>query len=116
MIRFTARGSGCSIIGVAVSEVFRCSTRFSCRFGDDHAGTDDRVSGPALDRLNYGPLPSFRDPDGIRWVLQDVTTPPPGRIDPAATSFACTGDLAGDWADCDADCMAREQAGAELPW
>ena len=123
--------------GVAVSHVFHCSTGFSCRFReDDHAATGDRVSGPAPDRLSYGSFASFSDPDGNRWVLQEVTSRLPGRIDPAATSFVSAGDLAGalrraaaaraeheartgttdrNWHDWYADYMVREQAGAELP-
>ncbi|ONI73899.1 glyoxalase [Kribbella sp. ALI-6-A] len=101
-----------------------------------HAGTDERVSGPSPDRSSYGSFLSFEDPDGNGWILQEVTTRLPGRIDPAATSFASTDDLAAalrraahahgeheartgqedaDWPDWYADYMVKEQAGTELP-
>jgi hypothetical protein len=101
-----------------------------------HAGTDERVSGPSPDRSSYGSFLSFEDPDGNGWILQEVTTRLPGRIDPAATSFASTDDLAAalrraadahgeheartgqedaDWPAWYADYMVREQAGTELP-
>ncbi len=123
--------------GVVVSQVFHCSTGFSCRFGnDDRAGTDERVSGPAPGRRSYGSFASFSDPDGNTWVLQEVTTRLPGRIDAGATSFASTGDLAdalrrasaahaeheartgtadANWPEWYADYMVGEQAGAAVP-
>ncbi len=123
--------------GVAVTQVFHCSTGCSCRFGDDdRAGTGDRVSGPAPDRRSYGSFASFSDPDGNTWLLQEVTTRLPGRMDAGATSFASTGDLAdalrrasaahaeheartgtadANWPDWYADYMVGEQAGAAVP-
>jgi len=101
-----------------------------------HAGTDARVPGPDPDRHSYGSFLSFSDPDGNGWLLQEITTRLPGRVDPAATTFASTEDLAGalrraaaahgehearigaedpDWPDWYADYMVREQAGTELP-
>ena len=66
------------------------------------------------------------------WLLQEVTTRAPGRIDPGETSFASTNDLAGalrraeagygehekrneNWPKWYAARMAAEQAGKELP-
>jgi catechol 2,3-dioxygenase-like lactoylglutathione lyase family enzyme len=101
-----------------------------------HAGTDNRVPGPAPDRSSYGSFLSFSDPDGNGYVLQEVTTRLPGRVDPAATGFASASDLASalrraaaahgehearigqadpDWPSWYADYMVREQAGTELP-
>ena len=101
-----------------------------------HAGTDARVPGPAPERASYGSFLSFDDPDGNGWILQEVTTRLPGRIDPAATTYASTADLAAAirrasavhkehesrtgtqdpaLADWYADYMVREQAGTELP-
>jgi catechol 2,3-dioxygenase-like lactoylglutathione lyase family enzyme len=101
-----------------------------------HAGTDARVPGPDPERNSYGSFLSFSDPDGNGWLLQEVTTRLPGRVDPAATAFTSTTDLAGalrraaaahgeheartgvadpDWPDWYADYLVREQAGAELP-
>ena len=95
-----------------------------------------RISGPAPGRQSYGSFVSFEDPDGNVWIVQEVTRRLPGRIDPAATSFASANDLAsamrraaaahgehekrngqrdGDWPDWYAAYMAAEQAGTELP-
>jgi catechol 2,3-dioxygenase-like lactoylglutathione lyase family enzyme len=101
-----------------------------------HAGTEARVPGPDPNRNSYGSFLSFSDPDGNGWLLQEITTRLPGRLDPATTSFASTQDLAGalrraaaahgeheartgaedpNWPDWYADYMVREQAGTELP-
>jgi catechol 2,3-dioxygenase-like lactoylglutathione lyase family enzyme len=95
-----------------------------------------RASGPAPDRSSYGSFASFNDPDGNAWLLQEVTTRLPGRVDSAATSFASTSDLARamerasaahgehekrigqadpNWPDWYAEYMVREQSGEELP-
>jgi catechol 2,3-dioxygenase-like lactoylglutathione lyase family enzyme len=165
LIQFTPPGSGCSVqfgtnltsatpgsaqglylivpdveavrdeliaLGVEVSEVFHEGTR-GARF---HRATNGRVSGPAPDRSSYGSFASFSDPDGNGWLLQEVTTRLPGRIDSAATSFASANDLASalrrasaahgeheqrtgeadpNWPDWYAEYMVAEQAGEELP-
>jgi catechol 2,3-dioxygenase-like lactoylglutathione lyase family enzyme len=101
-----------------------------------HAGTDARVPGAAPAHNSYGSFLSFSDPDGNGWILQEVTTRLPGRVDPAATTFASTTDLADalrraaaahgehearigaadpDWPAWYADYMVREQAGTDLP-
>jgi catechol 2,3-dioxygenase-like lactoylglutathione lyase family enzyme len=119
--------------GVEASEVFH-ERGLGGRFHP--AGAEDRVSGPAPDRQSYGSFASFSDPDGNGWLLQEVTARLPGRVDPAATSFASAGDLSEalrrasaahgehearigredpDWPDWYADYMVREQAGEELP-
>ena len=38
--------------------------------------------------------PRSSDPDGNGWLLQEITTRLPGRIDPATTTFASASDLA----------------------
>ena len=75
--------------GVDVSEVFH----------DDggvfhHAGTQGRVAGPAPDRTSYGSFASFSDPDGNGWLLQEVTTRLPGRVE-GETTFTSAAELAG---------------------
>ncbi len=101
-----------------------------------HGGTDARMPGPAPDHGSYGSFLSFSDPDGNGWLLQEVTTRLPGRVDPSTTVFATTADLAAalrraaaahgehekrtgaadpDWPDWYADYMVKEQSGAELP-
>jgi catechol 2,3-dioxygenase-like lactoylglutathione lyase family enzyme len=101
-----------------------------------HGGTDARVPGPDPQRNSYGSFLSFSDPDGNGWLLQEITTRLPGRVDPAGTAFAAAADLAAalrraaaahgeheartgaedpDWPDWYAEYMVREQAGADLP-
>jgi catechol 2,3-dioxygenase-like lactoylglutathione lyase family enzyme len=53
-----------------------------------------RQPGPDPERASYGSFFSFADPDGNTWLVQEVTTRLPGRIDAAATAFASTADLA----------------------
>jgi catechol 2,3-dioxygenase-like lactoylglutathione lyase family enzyme len=50
---------------------------------------------PGLDpeRTSYGSFCSFNDPDGNLWIVQEVTTRHPGRIDPTETAFASADDL-----------------------
>lgn len=101
-----------------------------------HAGSGNRAAGPHPQRRSYGSFLSFDDPDGNSWILQEVTTRLPGRVDPAVTSYASSGDLAAalrraaaahgehearighedpDWPSWYAEYMVREQAGTELP-
>jgi catechol 2,3-dioxygenase-like lactoylglutathione lyase family enzyme len=108
-----------------------------------YAGKDEpylfgsvRVSGPDPERRSYRSFASFKDPDGNGWLLQEITTRLPGRIDAAATSFASANDLANamrraeaahgehekrigaadtNWPDWYAEYMVAEQAGKELP-
>jgi len=53
-----------------------------------------RQPGPDPERTSYGSFFSFTDPDGNTWLVQEVTTRLPGRIDTAAMAFASTEDLA----------------------
>src|SRR5207342_1871140 len=79
--------------GVEISEVFHAGDRF--------VGADEpypfgrvRVSGPDPQHGSYRSFASFRDPDGNGWLLQEITTRLPGRIDRAETAFASVKDLA----------------------
>ena len=81
-------------LGVEVSEVFHDA-------GSVHSGTDEpylfgrlRVSGPDPEHQSYHSYASFHDPDGNGWLIQEVTTRLPGRIDAAGTTFASPRDLA----------------------
>jgi catechol 2,3-dioxygenase-like lactoylglutathione lyase family enzyme len=67
--------------GIKVGEIF-------------HLGPNGPVSGPDPEHGTYRSLASFSDPDGNGWVLQEITTRLPGRIDSAATSFGSASDLA----------------------
>src|SRR6266568_4335592 len=80
--------------GVKISEVFHDS-------GGVYAGPDEpylfgrlRVTGPDPEHRSYRSFASFNDPDGNGWLLQEITTRLPGRIDPATTTFASANDLA----------------------
>lgn len=95
-----------------------------------------RASGRDPEGGTYASFVAFSDPDGNGWVLQEVTTRFPGRIDAAGTTFASHTDLADalrraeaahgehekrtgeydkEWPDWYARYMAAEQAGEELP-
>jgi catechol 2,3-dioxygenase-like lactoylglutathione lyase family enzyme len=52
-----------------------------------------RQPGPDPERTSYGSFFSFNDPDGNLWLVQEVTTRHPGRIDATATAFASADDL-----------------------
>jgi predicted enzyme related to lactoylglutathione lyase len=45
-----------------------------------HAGTEGRVAGPAEGHADYKSFATFSDPDGNRWVLQEIRTRLPGRL------------------------------------
>jgi predicted enzyme related to lactoylglutathione lyase len=126
-----ARGQ-LSASGAEVSEVFHPGTP-GAQFSGDASG---RVSGRAPDGGSYGSFATFSDPDGNGWLLQEVTTRLPGRVDAAATAYASAADLAAalrraaaahgehekrtgaadqNWPDWYAAYMVAEQAGAELP-
>ena len=119
--------------GVEVSGVFHSGTP-GAQFQPEGAG--DRVDGRAPEDKSYGSFATFSDPDGNGWLLQEVTTRLPGRIDAAETAFSSTADLAGalrraaaahgehekrtgqrdeGWPDWYAAYMVAERAGAELP-
>jgi catechol 2,3-dioxygenase-like lactoylglutathione lyase family enzyme len=122
--------------GVEISEVFHSEGA--------NAGTDDpylfgrvRVSGPDPQHGSYRSFASFSDPDGNGWLLQEVTTRLPGRIDSGVTSYGSVSDLSSalrraeaahgehekrtggqrdaNWPDWYATYMAAEQSGEELP-
>jgi len=109
--------------GVDVSEIF-------------HFGPDGPASGPDPEHGSYRSLATFSDPDGNTWLLQEITTRLPGRIDADVTSFGSASDLASalrraetahgqhekrtgqrdeNWPDWYAEYMVREQSGEELP-
>ena len=127
-----ARGE-LAVRGVNISEVFHAGTP-GAQFQPD--GTRGRLSGPAPDHASYSSYATFSDPDGNTWLLQEVTTRLPGRIDSSETSFASANDLASalrraetahgehekrtgqrdeNWPEWYAAYMAAEQAGKELP-
>jgi len=54
-----------------------------------------RQPGVDPERTSYGSFFSVNDPDGNVWLVQEVTTRLPGRVDAAGMAFASTADLEG---------------------
>ena len=119
--------------GADVSEVFHPGAP-GAHFQPD--GSSARLSGPAPDHISYRSYATFSDPDGNRWLLQEVTARLPGRVDHAGTAFDSANDLASafrraaaahgehekrighpdaNWPDRYAAYMVAEQAGQTLP-
>ena len=159
VVQFTPRGSPCSVhFGTGIPSAVPGSTRGLYLVVSDiqsaRAELIDRgvdvsevfhragpgqppLSGPDPARRSYFSYATFSDPDGNEWLLQEVTTRFPGRIDSNATSFASASDLASamrrasvahgehetrtggqrdeNWPDWYAEYMVAEQAGKELP-
>jgi len=109
--------------GIEVGEIF-------------HLGPDGPVSGPDPEHRSYRSRAVFSDPDGNVWLLQEITSRLPGRVDAGPTSFSSASDLASalrraeaahgehekrigaadpNWPDWYAKYMVAEQAGTELP-
>ena len=103
-----------------------------------------RQPGPDPERTSYGSFFYFTDPDSNTWLVQEVTTRLPGRVNPDATGYASAADLESalrraeaahrehekrngrshlfhrsdqdtNWPAWYAGYMAAEQAGADLP-
>jgi catechol 2,3-dioxygenase-like lactoylglutathione lyase family enzyme len=109
--------------GVQVGEIF-------------HLGPNGPEPGLDPQRGTYRSRAEFKDPDGNTWVLQEITSRLPGRVEPGPTSFASASDLSSalqraarahgtheertgqrdeEWPDWYAEYMVREQSGRELP-
>ena len=101
-----------------------------------HLGPNGPAPGLDPERRTYRSRAEFKDPDGNSWVLQEITSRLPGRVEPGPTAFASATDLAialrraaiahgqheartgqrdENWPDWYAEYMVREQAGTELP-
>ena len=52
-----------------------------------------RQPGPDPERTSYGSFFYFTDPDGNTWLLQEVTTRLPGRMNASETGYVSTEDL-----------------------
>ena len=122
--------------GIEVSEVFHGDPGVFAGKDEPYLFGSKRVSGPEPAHSSYKSFASFHDPDGNGWLFQEITTRIPGRLDPAATTFASANDLASamrrasvahgqheartgqvdkNWSDWYAEYMVREQNGKELP-
>ena len=103
-----------------------------------------RQPGPDPERSSYGSFVYFTDPDGNTWLVQEVTTRLPGRMNATETGYASAADLESalrraeaahrehekrngrahlfhrsdqseNWLDWYAAYMVAEQAGTDLP-
>lgn len=117
--------------GVEVSEVFHFTA------GPFNSTVENpRASGRDPQGRSYSSFASFEDPDGNSWLLQEITTRLPGRIDSGVTSYGSVSDLESalrraeaahgehekltgerdaNWPDWYSRYMAAEQSGQELP-
>ena len=122
--------------GVKVSEVFHGAPGVYVGNDEPYLFGRVRVSGFDTEHRSYRSFASFKDPDGNGWLLQEITTRLPGRLDPSETTFSSAADLASafrraeaahgehekrlghrdeNWPEWYAAYMVAEQAGAELP-
>jgi catechol 2,3-dioxygenase-like lactoylglutathione lyase family enzyme len=158
VVQFTPPGSGCSFafgkgvtsavpgsarhLELVVSDIVAARDELLSRgvgavevFHGSPFNRSKRISGPDPERTSYRSYGSFEDPDGNEWLLQEVTTRLPGRIDPT-TTFSSANDLASalrraaaahgqhekrigaadpNWPDWYAAYIVAEQSGKELP-
>ncbi|MFI6265581.1 VOC family protein [Micromonospora sp. NPDC051006] len=101
-----------------------------------HPSPNGPVDGPDPERRSYFSRATFHDPDGNTWLMQEITTRLPGRIEAGVTSFGSASELASalrraaaahgehekrtgerdeNWPDWYATYMASEQTGAKPP-
>jgi catechol 2,3-dioxygenase-like lactoylglutathione lyase family enzyme len=94
------------------------------------------ASGRDPEGRTYNSFATFSDPDGNSWLLQEITTRLPGRVDAAPTAFSSSSELSAalkraalahgehekrtgkhdaNWPDWYAEYMVAEQAGKPLP-
>jgi len=115
IVQFTPPGSGTSVIfGKGLTAAAPGSALAGLTVSDIEAARGEVVSrgidasdlwhGPPFppearqpgidpERTSYGSFFSIDDPDGNLWVVQEVTTRLPGRVDAAGIGFASTADL-----------------------
>ncbi len=118
--------------GVAISDVFHPAVP-GAQFQPE--GSEGRLSGTDPGHISYRSFATFSDPDGNRWLLQEVTARLPGRV-AGDTTYSSVADLSKalqravaahgwhesrtgkadpNWPDWYAEYMVREQSGEELP-
>jgi catechol 2,3-dioxygenase-like lactoylglutathione lyase family enzyme len=166
IVQFTPPGSGTSVTfgqglttaapgsaegGLIVSDIEAAYDEFVGR-GIDASDiwhgppfpVEARQPGPDPERTSYGSFFYFTDPDGNTWLVQEVTTRLPGRMNAAETGYVSAADLEGalrraeaahrehekrngrshlfhrsvqdtNWPAWYAAYMAAEQAGTDLP-
>lgn len=157
VVQFTPPGSACSVqfgtglvssapgctqsVYLVVSDIEVARTQLIARGANasevfHRGGPTGRLSGPDPEHKSYASFVSFTDPDGNSWLVQEVTTRLPGRMNADMTQFTSATELAGalrraesahgehekrtghrdeNWADWYSEYIVREQAGQELP-
>jgi catechol 2,3-dioxygenase-like lactoylglutathione lyase family enzyme len=157
VVQFTPCGSPCSFhFGVGVTSGSPGSSRLYLVVSDivkareELVALDVQVSeishrvalgrpnepGPHPQRQSYSSFASFADPDGNTWLLQEVTTRLPGRVDADDATYSSASDLEGalrraaaahgehekrigqhdeEWPRWYAEYMMNERAGKPLP-
>ena len=96
----TAAAPGSALAGLIVSDIEAAHDEVVGR-GIDASDVwhgppfppEARQPGVDPERTSYGSFFSFEDPDGNVWLVQEVTTRLPGRVDAAGLAFASTADL-----------------------
>src|SRR6201999_2752503 len=135
VVQFTPPGSGCSVsfgtgvtdagpgparpLELGVSDIDAAREELEAHGVEHveifHASPWSRVPGPDPERQSYRTYGAFTDPDGNEWVLQEVTTRLPGRIDPGQPTFSSEGDLAAALRRADAPFRRRRAPRAPPP-
>ncbi len=135
IVQFTPPGSGASVtFGQGLTTAAPGSAE----------AVEARQPGPDPERTSYGSFFYFTDPDSNTWLVQEVTTRLPGRMNAAETGYVSAADLESalrrveaahrehekrtgrshllhrsapdkDWPAWYAAYMAAEQAGTDLP-
>jgi catechol 2,3-dioxygenase-like lactoylglutathione lyase family enzyme len=166
IVQFTPPGSGTSVdFGQGITTGAPGSAEGTLTVSDIEAAHDELVSrgiavsdiwhgppfpvgarqpGPDPERSSYGSFVYFTDPDSNTWLVQEVTTRLPGRLNATETGYISAADLKGalrraeaahrehekrtgrshlfhrsdqdeNWLDWYAAYMVAEQAGTDLP-
>ncbi len=166
IVQFTPPGSGTSVdFGQGITTGAPGSAEGTLTVSDIEAAHDELVSrgiavsdiwhgppfpvearqpGPDPERSSYGSFVYFTDPDGNTWLVQEVTTRLPGRMNATETGYVSAADLQSalrraeaahrehekrtgrshlfhrsdqdeNWLAWYADYMVAEQAGTDLP-
>ena len=166
IVQFTPPGSGTSVdFGLGITTGVPGSAEGTLTVSDIEAAHDEllrrgidvsdiwhgppfpveaRQPGPDPERNSYGSFVYFTDPDGNTWLVQEVTTRLPGRMNATETGYVSAADLENalrraeaahrehekrngrshlfhrsdqdeNWLDWYAAYMVAEQAGTDLP-
>jgi catechol 2,3-dioxygenase-like lactoylglutathione lyase family enzyme len=156
IVQLTPPGSGCSVafgtgvsdgepgsaqtLELIVSDIEKARDELLSRGVGEveifHGSPWSREPGVDPERQSYRTYGAFSDPDGNGWVLQEITSRLPGRLDPGQTAYSSASDLASamkraetahgeherrtgvpdaDWPAWYAAYMVAEQSGAPLP-